>query len=315
MRLTSGPLLLTVCLVLTACEPATDPVSYEDFAKAEGDGELGIWVHSGLYNRLYTLHLPPNVGDGRLHPLLIILHGAGDTGAGMERGLRADAVTDSAGFITVYPNGLEQTWSYGCPECTFAAALEAEDVTFLETLSRHLAANLPVDTSRIYMAGYSQGGSMAYDYACRSKKPPAGVAVAAGLIYRNVADECEPGAPFPVMVVHGTDDLLAYYLGFGDDVPLVAVPQTVEMWREKMGCGPDPQIQEYPDTAGDYTTVTAFLFTGCTPGASVIHYRVNGGGHTWPGDTGPWSPLLGRRSRNLDMTREMLRFFSSVDDG
>ena len=302
-------------LLLAACEGATDPIDYEDFVKAEGEGEFGIWVHSGLYNRLYTVHAPPDVDDGQLHPLLIFLHGAGGTGESFQRGLRAHEVTDSAGFITVYPEGMERTWTIGCRDCTFAEALDADDVTFLETLGRHIAEHLPADTTRIYMAGYSQGGSLAYHYACRSSKAPAGVAVAASLIYRGVKEDCHPAAPFPVVVTHGTEDLLAYYLGYGDEVPLVSVPETVDMWREAMGCGAEPTLREYPDTAGDYTTVSSFLFTGCTPGASVLHFRVNGGGHTWPGDTGPWSPIVGQHSRNLDLTREVLRFFASVEAG
>lgn len=311
-----SPLLLLLPLVLlSGCEGATDPVRYEDFLKSEGEGEFGIWVHSGLYNRLYSVHTPPEIDDGQLHPLLIVLHGGGGTGAGIERALRAHEVTDSAGFITAYPNGLEGTWTIGCQDCTFAEALEANDVTFIETLTRHLAQHLPVDTSRVYLAGYSQGGSLAYLYACTSARPPAGIVVAASLIYRGVWEDCRPAAPFPVAVVHGTDDLLAYYLGYGDEEPLVSVPETVEMWREEMGCDAEPVRREYPDTAGDYTTITSFLFTGCTSGGSVLHYRVNEGGHTWPGNTGPWGPIAGRHSRNLDTTREVLEFFSSVEGG
>jgi len=314
MRASFFSFLLPV-LVLAACEGATDPVNYEDFVKSEGDGEFGIWVHSGLYNRLYTVHAPPSVDDGQLHPLLIFLHGAGGTGESFQRVLRAHEVTDSAGFITVYPDGMERVWSIGCLDCTFAEALEADDVTFLETLSRHIAEHLPVDTARIYLAGYSQGGSLAYFYACRSDKAPAGVAVAASLIYRGVEEDCHPAAPFPVAVTHGTDDLMAYYLGYGDDVPFVSVPETVDLWRETMGCGTEPILREYPDTAGDYTTISSFLFSDCAPGASVLHFRVNGGGHTWPGGTGPWSPIMGPHSRNLDLIREILRFFSSVEAG
>jgi polyhydroxybutyrate depolymerase len=306
------PLLFLTVLILTACEGATGPVRYEDFYKSEGEGEFGIWVHSGLYNRLYTVHTPPNVDDGASHPLLVFLHGAGGTGEGIRRVLRPHALTDSAGFITVYPNGLEETWSIGCGDCNFAEVLEADDVRFLETLTRHLAEHLPVDTTRVYLAGFSQGGSLAYLYGCRSGKAPAGIAVAASLIYREVLEGCDPAAPFPVMVVHGTADLMAYYLGYGDEVPLVAVPQTVDMWRQRMGCEAEPARREYPDTARDYTTVTSFLFTGCEAGSSVVHLRVNDGGHTWPGDTGPWSPIMGPHSRNIEMTREMLEFFDSV---
>jgi len=302
--------------LIAGCQGATDPIDYEDFVKSEGDGELGIWVHSGLYNRLYFLHTPPNMEDGEDHPLLIFLHGAGDTGEDFQSWLRAHEVTDSAGFITVYPDGLEGSWTIGCQEsCTFAEELGADDVSFLNALTGHLAEHLPVDTDRVYVAGYSQGGSLAYLYACQSPNPPAGVAVTSGLLHRHVADNCAPGASFPVLITHGTADLLAFYAGFGEEGPFLSVPGAVDLWREEMGCDAEPVREDFPDLAGDFTTITSFRFTGCDSGSEVLHYRVNGGGHTWPGDTSPWGPVVGLHSRNLDLNRKMVEFFNSVGEG
>ena len=314
MRPTKALLLTLGLFPFMGCAGATEPVEYEDFLKADGEGEFGIWVHSGLYNRLYTVHTPPGMSESDSYPLLIFLHGAGGTGESFQRGIRPHQVTDSAGYITVYPDGMEGQWTIGCGTCNFAEVLKAEDVPFLETLTDHLAQNLPVDPDRVYLAGYSQGGSLAYLYGCTSSKPPAGIAVAASLIIRDVAEECQPAAPFSVAVVHGTGDLLAFYSGFGDEAPFFSVPETVNMWADKMSCNPQPTWVEFPDTAGDFTTVTSFRFSGCVPGSGVIHYRVNDGGHSWPGDTGPWSPQVGLHSRNLDTTREILKFFASVED-
>ncbi len=309
------PFLLT-SLLLTACQGATEPIDYDDFVKGEGEGELGIWVHSGLYNRLYYLHTPPDLDEGGSYPLLIFLHGAGGTGEGFQSWLRAHEITDSAGFITVYPDGLEESWTIGCQEsCTFAEELGADDVAFLDALVGHLADHLPVDTDRVYVAGYSQGGSMAYVYGCQTQRPLAGLAVVAGLMHRNVAETCQPPNPFPVVVTHGTLDLLAFYEGFGEEGPFLSVPDAVDFWRQTMACQPEPVRQDFPDEVGDYTTITSFRFTGCFPGASVLHYRVNGGGHTWPGDTGQFSPILGPRSRNLDFTRRMVEFFTAQGEG
>ena len=92
-------------VMVLGCSVATDPVNYEDFVKTEGEGEFGIWVHSGLYNRTYFLHTPPNMGEVGSHPLLILLHGAGGTGEYFHRLLSADEVTDS-GRIIAFRNRL-----------------------------------------------------------------------------------------------------------------------------------------------------------------------------------------------------------------
>ncbi len=301
--------------ILSACDVATDPVRYEDFIKAEGEGEFGIWVHSGLFNRTYFLHTPSDLDVNGSYPLLVLLHGAGGTGESFHRLLGADPVTDSAGFVSVYPDGMEGTWSVGCDECTHAEALNADDVTFLQTLARHLAEHLPVDTTRVYVVGYSQGGSLAHLYGCRAASSPAGIADVASLAYRNLLLDCNPSRPFPVVTIHGTADAVAYYGGYGLEAPLQSVPETLEMWRGIMGCDPNPTVTELPDTAQDYTTVTKLRFEGCRPGSGVIHYRVNGGGHTWPGAWARWSPVLGAQNRDIEATREILSFFASVAEG
>ena len=173
MRGGAGIGLVVAALALMGCDPATDPLSYDDFVLHEGEGEFGSWVQAGFYSRTYYLHTPPSLNDGENHPLLIMLHGAGGTGQGLHRVLRADEATDAAGFVTVYPDGMENTWTVGCGECTFAEALKADDVSFLQTLTRTLARELPVDTARVYVMGFSQGGSLAHLYGCSSTLPPA----------------------------------------------------------------------------------------------------------------------------------------------
>lgn len=312
--LSVSSLIMAVAMIL-GCDVATDPVRYEDFVKAEGEGEFGTWVHSGLYNRTYYLHLPPDMDETRTYPLLIFLHGAGGTGEALHWILDADEVTDSAGYVTVFPDGLERTWSVGCDECTEAEALEADDITFLQTLSRHLAEHIHIDTTKVYVAGYSQGGSLAHLFGCRASNSPAGIAGVGALAFRSLATDCDPSRPFPVVMIHGTEDLLAFYGGYGFEAPLQSVPETMEMWSEVFNCDQTPVLSQIPGGEGDFTTVTQFLFGGCDPGSSLIHYRVNLGGHTWPGPTGPWSPLAGAHSRAIDATRRILSFFESGSEG
>lgn len=302
-------------VLASGCSVATDPVSYEDFIKAEGEGELGIWVHSGLYNRTYFLHTPPNLEENGNHPLMIFLHGAGGTGESLHQRLNPDDVTDPAGIVTVFPDGLEGTWSVGCVDCTRAEALGADDVTFLQTLARHLAETLPIDTTQVYVAGFSQGGSLAHLYGCRASNPPAGIGTVAGLAFRSIETGCAPSRPFPVVTIHGTLDLLAFYGGYGFEAPLQSVVETLSMWAGVMECNPTPAASEYPNTADDFTKITTLTFGECLSGSSVVHHRVEGGGHTWPGPTGPWGSVLGSHNRDMNATREMIDLFVSQAQG
>jgi poly(3-hydroxybutyrate) depolymerase len=53
-------------------------------------------VHSGHYDRTYDLHVPDGAATGARRPLLIVLHGAGDTGRGFRARIAAAARTAPA---------------------------------------------------------------------------------------------------------------------------------------------------------------------------------------------------------------------------
>ena len=135
------------------------------------------------------------------------------------------------------------------------------------------------------------------------------------MAFRSIEEGCAPSRTFPVISVHGTADLLSFYGGYGFEAPLQSVPETLDMWRGVWACDANPVEGELPDTVADFTTVSTFTWEGCRPGAGVFHYRVNMGGHTWPGPTGPWGQILGLHNRDLDTTREALAIFDSFRPG
>ncbi len=302
-------LVLSAWIGIAACA-ASGTAPEVDFSKQEGEGQLGQWVHSGSYDRTYDLHVPDGAETGADRPLLIVLHGAGDTGRGFRARIAADARTDEAGFVAVYPDGFAGSWAVGCG-CTDAELAGVNDIAFLNTLVRQLAAGLPIDTMRVFVAGYSQGAQLAQRYGCVSERPPAGVAAVAGLILRVVAERCAPRAPFPVIVVHGDADPVFFYGGFGTGANILSAPDMVALWADVEGCGGQPAQETRPDDNGDGTTVTIERYQGCAAGGRVRLDRVNGGGHTWPGPTGPWPKSTGKLSRNLDATAEILAFFGA----
>lgn len=319
----AGALMLGA-LLLVACATSTDPGI--ELAPREGQGVVGEWVHSGLYNRTYYLHTPPGFeasdsagsagsAAAERHPLLILLHGAGDTGRWFHARIAVDSATDAGGFVTVYPDGMEGTWTVGCGTCTAAEYLNADDVTFLRTLIRQLAGSLPVDSARVFVAGFSQGGQLAQLYACESPVAPAGIAVVSGSPYVAPSDRCAPAGHFPVLLVHGTQDPIIPFRGASAGGGILSAEATVQLWSGLMGCDSVPSSEEHADVVGDGTTFTTFRYAGCTFGSEVLFDRINGGGHTWPGNTGPWPDFTGRHTRNLNAGEEMVRLFLSVAGG
>src|SRR5439155_9457343 len=107
---------------------------------------------------------------------------------------------------------------------------------------------------------------------------------------------------------HGTEDPCWPYEG-GDStctsIPSpglrLSVPETVANWASRNGCRPHPAVDDWPDIdPADGTTVTRLTYRGCSNGGDVVHLRVNGGGHTWPGGSDllpEW--IVGRSSREF----------------
>ena len=94
------------------------------------------------------------------------------------------------------------------------------------------------------------------------------------------------------------------FLGIGYIQPKQRVTEVT--WR----LGPEIQLPDLDPTDG--TRVFVERREDCTDGASVELYRVEGGGHTWPGGR-PYAPqrIVGRTSHDIDASQVAFAFFAS----
>lgn len=83
-------------------------------------------------------------------------------------------------------------------------------------------------------------------------------------------------------------------------------------WVALNGCDRIPATDLLPDRAPlDGTRVTRQTYSRCSVDTEVALYRIEGGGHTWPG--GPQQiaqRIVGRTSRDVDATDVIWSFFS-----
>jgi phospholipase/carboxylesterase len=85
-------------------------------------------------------------------PLLVFLHGATQSGAGMVR--RIGPAADQAGVVVVAPDSRGTTWD----------AIRGgfgEDVEFLDRMLTHVFTHVAVDPARVAIGGFSDGASYA----------------------------------------------------------------------------------------------------------------------------------------------------------
>ncbi|MDP6439097.1 MAG: PHB depolymerase family esterase [Candidatus Brocadiia bacterium] len=278
----------------------------------------GSLTHNGL-TRTYRLHVPPPRARERAAPLLIVLHGGGGTGERMERLTRTgfNALADRDGFIVVYPDGVERRWNDGRKAVTYRAQREEiDDVGFVSALIDKLAADFRVDTKRVYVTGISNGGLMAFRLAL--ELPDKVVAIAPVTPSLPIEfEEAKPPQSIPVLMINGTKDPLVPWeggdIGFSWKKlgKVLSTAKTVEFWVRHNGCRRELERTMLQDKApDDATRVTVETYGGGNDGAEVVLYRVEGGGHTWPGG---WQYLpervIGKTSRDIDASEVIWEFF------
>ena len=296
-------------LVLSQCVASPDPTP-EPAAWAPGTSVHTLGPADD--RRTYRLHIPPHqvrnaLGWLRGYALVVVLHGSGADGGDAEHMSGMDSVADANGWLAMYPDavanalGRGSDWNAGTC-CGLAARDSVNDAGFVLSAVDAIAAKLRVDRRRIYVAGFSAGGRMAYHLACQAPARFAAVAVVSG----SVLDaRCTPTVPVPLVVFHGTDDGEVPYTEESATrvtTPVSstnALPPAVQLWASLDGC-------RGPRATQMTAHITRTTFQGCA--ADVVFYSVIGGWHGWPGSTdgkGAESPLSEMRA-----TPVIARFFA-----
>lgn len=263
--------------------------------------------------RTYLLHLPPAATGGAPRPLVLLLHGRLGNGAGMAKLTGFDALADREGIVVAYPDGVDRSWADG-RDGTPADRKNVDDVTFLTALVAEIAAHARIDPARVYVAGMSNGGFMSERLACAAPRTFAAVGVVAATLGESLAARCKPAAAVPIAYVLGTRDPLVPYAGGvlpHDRGSVLGGEATVERWRDWNGCTAPPTPLDLPSRTADGTRVVERRWSGCRDGSAVLFYRVDGGGHAWPGGL-PYlgEGLIGRTSQNLDASAALWAFFA-----
>ena len=179
------------------------------------------------------LHIPPGYQQRRPTPLVVNLHGLGESAGEQEALSGMSAKADEAGIIVVYPVSLGQpaTWSVG------PGQRGAEDVGFIRDLVRQLEDGYSVDRTRVYATGISNGGGMVNRLGCEMSDTFAAIAPVAGAYL--FWQDCHPARPVPVVAFHGTADQIVPYGGQGRALP--PLREWAAGWAERNGCGATPR--------------------------------------------------------------------------
>ena len=237
-------------------------------------GDSTVMISSAGLQRTMLIHLAPTYGR-QPQALVILYHGYSMTVQAMERTSGMDAEADKAGFVVVYPQGVDVPPSWNAGVGAYGPTGDADDIQFTRDILTYMKHNYCVDTHRVYLSGFSLGGGMVYRLACTLTDQIAAVATVSGAYY-PLPEGCHPSRPLSIMEIHGAADPSAPYNG-NPDLRMASVRDYLNDWTTRDQCtgNPTPFFQE-----GD---VTGIEWTHCADDTIVRHYRISDGVHSWPG--------------------------------
>ena len=180
-------------------------------------GESNKSITVGTLMRTYLLHIPTGYTGKTPVPVVFDFHGLGGSGS-TQKGLSGWATLgDSKGFITVFPNGVGNSWNIGrC--CSTAQTQNVDDVGFVRAIIKQLQTDACIDSKRVYASGCSNGGGMSYKLACDAADVIAAVApvdcdCVTGSTSNPSCASCAPARPISEIAFRATGDQVVPYNG------------------------------------------------------------------------------------------------------
>jgi polyhydroxybutyrate depolymerase len=293
--------------------------------RAVPPGDTKVTLRFAGVDRWYLRHVPPAYDGTKPMPLVVDIHGYSEGAEIHTRFSGMGALGDREGFVTVTPQGSGAVAFWNTSPAS-------DDVRFFGALLDDVERTTCIDPRRVYVAGMSNGALMTSRLACEYANRFAAAAPVAGI---TDPAGCHPSRPVPVIAFHGTDDgFLAYGGGLGtaalrlpapdgssgtlgDTQPAMRdggrsvfppVPDALKAWAARNGCTTTTATTE-TKVADDVT----LLSYRCPKGDEAELYRVEGGGHAWPGSpvSAAVAQIVGRTTMSISATELMWRFFRS----
>ncbi len=282
-------------------------------AMPRGAAFLGAVYADDRGERAYKLYLPSGFGvraaARRRLPLVVMLHGCGQTPDDFAAGTRMNALAEEFGLIVAYPEqpvsaNRNRCWNWFDPRDQTRGAGEP---ALIAGIARAVLASHHADPERVYVAGLSAGGSAAAILGAAYRDVFAAVGIHSGLpagaahstasallAMRRGAPGRRPDFAMPTIVFHGDADSVVHpgngrYVAARALVPYARLARSETSRRAAGGRG--------------YTRTVHRLASGKPV---CEHWVVKGAGHAWSGGdaAGSFTDPAGP-----DAARAMLRFF------
>lgn len=264
-------------------------------------------------NRKYYLFIPETkLLEEKKIPILFLLHGRFGSGKHMLEKYDMNQIAKREGFAVVYPDGYKRSWADGRGG-TPADKDNIDDVKFLESILQKVSQKFRIDTSKVFIAGHSNGGFMTQRMLIeKSTLFRAGASVTAH-IAKNILKKYSPTKAVSVAFLSGTEDPLVPYEGgyVEDGEEVLGAEDSVRRWAKWNNCNLLPS-KKILNEKRDQTRLETYTYGECKDQTEVKLYKLVGAGHNWPGISQQIPFInLGKSTEELNASEEIWAFFKN----
>jgi len=254
--------------------------------------------------REYYLSLPED--KSKPFPLIINFHGFLSHAIEQQEFSQMDNYAHLNGVGVIYPEGINKSWNIGKDMMS-----EENDIGFVNALIDSVTSKYNIDSDRIYVCGFSNGGEFSYELICGLSNKIAAFGSVGGNFIINEKRSCNINREIPLIHIHGTKDRLAKYNGYNGY--FLSTISSVDFWAKHNQL--DKMVVENIEDIHkkDRTTVEKYTFYKDNSDTKVIHLKVINGGHVWLGsptfDLFYQKLLFGRNNHEINSSKELVDFF------
>ena len=258
-------------------------------------------------NREFIIYVPQIYTPSVTTPILFAFHG-GSGFANDFMNYEADfrSISDTAGFILVYPQALEDPNDGNSTNWLHKEPTNHNDIFFVETLLDTISTSYNINLDRVYACGYSLGGMFTYDLACQLNSRISAIASVAGAAFIGAFSNCNLTHPTAILTINGTIDLTHPYNGLSGIY--FSVADINNFWATSNNTDVNPITTQIPNTnTSDGSTVERYSWQNGDGCVSVEELKIINGDHDWP------SPLSFWANQDINANIEVWNFVSKFN--
>ncbi|MAZ31383.1 MAG: hypothetical protein CMP57_04730 [Flavobacteriales bacterium] len=284
--------------------------NYNEFATIDNGScviSLEFYVSGEKNPREYIFYKPESASSKA--PLVFVSHGYTGSANGIMNYSGFIELAEEQGFAVCFPQGqYDGNTAYWNVGYNFTPNNAADDVKFFVELAAHLQETYDLSPEKTFSSGMSNGAEVSYLLACEASETFAAIAGVAGTMFNGIINNCSATQNVSIMEIHGTQDNVTYYNGDSNDTfwgPYPGQEEVIDFWVQNNDCQMVQSGYLPNNVQNDGSEVFVEKYSSSSTNTHVWFYKVEGGGHDWPGSDG---------NMDIDSADEIWKFFQFCID-